>query len=147
MSGPCLKAADFKIAFRGSNADIRMSDAEHAAYLEAIEGNDKLSVQRRTHLHRFFKEFCNSDDYHRRLNDKQFKREGNFSVGNRAANHATIWVFKAWQWRLYGSVMRVDGRRCFVGVRVDPNKKQDKADPKILRAAAELIGALEEFKI
>jgi len=144
MPEKLLKAANFKVAFTGAKADIRLSDSEWYMYQEAIEKNDEISVKRRIHLNRFFKEFCESDDYHRRLNDKQFKREGKFKDGN--GQFATIWTFKAWQWRLYGAILTVEKRRCFVGVRVDPNKKQDKADPKILRATAELIGALSEYE-
>lgn len=146
MPGQRLKAASFIPTFTGERADIRLSETEREMYLEAIEKNDEISIRRRTHLNRYFKEFCDNDDFHKRLNDKQFKREGKFKDGNGQGGYATIWTFKAWQWRLYGAILTVEGRRCFVGVRVDPNKKQDKADPKILRAAAELIGALHEYE-
>jgi hypothetical protein len=58
---------------------------------------------------------------------------------------ATVWTFKAWKWRLYGAIVQVPGKRCFVGVNVDPNKKQDKADQKLLRNTAQKIGELLEF--
>lgn len=118
-----------------------MSSKAHDEYSRVQTGTDKRSVQRQTHLRRFFEEFCS--DFRHRLNDEQFKKEGDFSdgVGGRVA----IWAFKAWQFRLYGAVLTVDGSRCFVGVTVDPEKKSNRADQALLRSAALEIAKLEEY--
>ena len=147
MSEQRVKAASYPTIMVGSVGDIRMSPPEHLMYREAIEGNDEISVRRRTHLQRYFTQFCESDDYHRRLNDEQFKREGKFPDGRSGnATNAVVWTFKAWQWRVYESILHIQGKRCFVGVRVDPSKKQNKASNKILVATAKLIGALDEYR-
>ena len=100
MSEQRVKAASYPTIMVGSVGDIRMSPPEHLMYREAIEGNDEISVRRRTHLQRYFTQFCESDDYHRRLNDEQFKREGKFPDGRSGnATNAVVWTFKAWQWR------------------------------------------------
>ncbi len=57
-----------------------------------------------------------------------------------------IWTFKAPKWRLYGAILSVGGKRCFVGTRVDANKKQDKADQALLKATAKDIGELQELR-
>jgi hypothetical protein len=125
MLDPRVKAESFPTIMVGSKADIRLSPAERDMYSQAIEDNDKISVQRRTHLHRYFTQFCENDEYHRRLNEEQFKREGKFPDGRSGnATNVSIWTFKAWQWRVYGSILQIQGKRCFVGVRVDPSKKQ-----------------------
>jgi hypothetical protein len=120
-----------------------MAPAVKEVYDQAIAGKDKNSVQRRVHLQRSFKEFCENDEFWRRLSDEKFKREGKFPDG--LGDDATIWVFKAWQWRLYGAIIRVNGRRCFVAVRVDPSKKRDRADQALLKATAKAIGELPEY--
>lgn len=137
------KAEDFEVAWTGSRADIRMSAAELASYKQAVGNPNEISVKRKTQLTRYFTEWCGNDDWHRRLNDKQFKNEGKFPDGN--GGKVAIWTFKAWQWRLYGAIMTIKGRRCFVGVRIDPNKKQDKADQQMLKATAKIIGGLAEY--
>lgn len=137
------KAEDFDVAWLGAKADIRMPAAELVEYKQAIANEDEISLKRRTQLKRFFTEFCENDDWHRRLNDKQFKNEGKFPDGK--GGKVAIWTFKAWQWRVYGTMMTIKGRRCFVGVRIDPNKKQDKADRQTLKVTAKIIGALAEY--
>jgi hypothetical protein len=144
MAGTSITAAGFPIAWTGPKADIRMSHAEKAAYEQAIENDDEISVRRRTHLKRYFTEFCENDDFHRRLNERQFKNEGKLNDGQ--GGKATIWTFKAWQWRVYGAIVTVNGRRCFVGVKIDPDKKQDRADRDMLKATAKIIGSLAEYR-
>jgi hypothetical protein len=111
--------------------------------MQLYENDDELSLKRRTHLQRYFKEFCDNDDYQRRLSDEKFKKEGNFRDG--MGGSVPIYAFKAWKWRVYGAVMRVSSRRCFVGVVVDPDKKQNKADRAKLTAAATAIAQLAEY--
>ncbi|MET4259789.1 hypothetical protein ABIC09_004747 [Bradyrhizobium sp. S3.12.5] len=143
MALPPTRALDYEKVWVGAKADLRMSPGVATEYRQAIEKEDELSLKRKTHLQRYFKEFCDHDDYGRRLSDQKFKKEGNFPDG--LGGSVAIYTFKAWKWRVYGAVMGVGGRRSFVGVGVDPDKKQDKADRAKLRAAAKAIAQLAEY--
>lgn len=137
---PAPRAADYEVVWQGGAATVRLAPGACAAYRQAIDGQDKLSVQRRVHLARYFREFCEHSDFHRRLNHKQFKREGSYKDGK--GGEVAVWTFKAPKWRVYGAILTVDGKRCFVGTRVDADKKQDRADQTLLRATAKDIGGL-----
>ncbi|WP_441277965.1 hypothetical protein AB7783_13995 [Tardiphaga sp. 172_B4_N1_3] len=143
MSGASPTAKDLEIVWTGSSADIRMTGKEATDFRQAIEGDDDLPSKRRAQLSRYFTEFCESTEPGRRVNDQQFKNEGKFKDGK--GGKATIWTFKAFQWRLYGAILTVAGRRCFVGVKIDPVKKQNRADQEMLKASAKIIGALAEY--
>lgn len=138
------KAATYQIAWTGPMADVRMQPDVFLQYNEAIEGNDEISTKRKVHLQRYFTEFCNSEDWHKRLSDRKFKREGNFRDGK--GGWVAVWTFKGWQWRLYGAILKVVGRRCFVAVEVDPEKKQDRADQRKLKATAKAVAELLEYE-
>jgi hypothetical protein len=122
----------------GPKAGIRMSSRAHKEYLKCQAGTDERSVKRRVVLERYFQEFCRSGGEN--LNNQQFKKQGNFS--DKRGRKIAIWEFKAYQWRLYGAITEIDGLKTFVGVRVDPDKKQDRADRGILEAAAQDLGEL-----
>lgn len=134
-------AAQFEVVCVGGMGVVRLSPAAHADYAQAIHGNDKISLQRKTHLQRYFQEFCAS--LRPRLSEEKFKKEANFPDGS--GGQVSIWAFKAWQWRLYGSILNVAGKRCFVGTRVDAAKKQNRADQGVLRSAASDIAGLKEY--
>lgn len=140
-----VPATGYEVVCRGVASDVRMSPPTHLEYLQAIEGTDEISSKRKAQLERHFREFCDHAHFFRRLSDLKFKNEGNFVVGNGSAMTATVWTFKAWQWRLYGSILQVDRRRCFVGVNIDPSKKQNKANQHLLKDTAQKIGLLVEF--
>jgi hypothetical protein len=101
-------------------------------------------VKRKTRLVRYFAEFVNNMDYYNRLGQDKFKKEGNFPSGHPGGDVA-LWEFKAFQWRLYGGIAEVEGRRCFVGVAVDPDKKRDRANQQLLTIAARRLGGFSEF--
>ena len=145
MASSRRRAQDFARVWTGSRADVRMSPGVAAQYMQDTENNDELSVKRKTHLERYFREFCDNDDYGRRLSDEKFKKEGNFRDGMGA--QVAIYAFKAWKWRVYGAVMTVEHRRCFVGVVVDPEKKRNKADRAKLESAARAIANLAEYHL
>jgi hypothetical protein len=134
-------AEEFEVVCIGKFRDIRLSPKCAVVYWQVIEGNDDISVRRRTHLQRYFAEYCDQKVY--RLGDQKFKREGKFPDGN--GTNAAIHTFKAWQFRLYGLEMTVAGKRTFVGVEYD-YKKQNKADQNLLKEAAKAIGRLAEYK-
>ena len=134
---------NFEEVCTGETGAIRLAPDVYAAYRQAICGNGEIETKRRVQLDRYFREFCDHEYFFRRLSDQKFKNEGNFPVGKGC--QVTVWAFKAWQWRLYGAILQVNGTRCFVGVNVDPNKKQDKADRKLLRDTAAKIANLQEY--
>jgi hypothetical protein len=136
-------AIGFFVVRDGPYAVVRLAPIAHAAYQQLFESNDKLSVQRRTHLARYLERFCEIGP--QGLGQEKFKREDSFpdSRGNQVA----VYAFKPFKWRLYGGILTVGGKRCFVGVRADPSKKQDKADQTLLRNAASDIAALAEYNV
>lgn len=136
-------AAGLRVVCHGLVADVRMMEDVYSEYSQAIEGKDEISVKRRARLARYFREFCEHMDYYMRMGQDKFKKEGNFPDGN--GKMVAVWEFKAFQWRLYGGVTDVSGRRCFVGVAVDPDKKRDRANPQLLAAAAKRLGGFSEF--
>ena len=144
MASERPKAANLPLVWQGSKADVRMTETVATQYFQAIENGDEISVKRMTHLERSFEEFTEHDDYYKRLSEQKFKKEGNFSDGR--GGKVAIWTFKGWQWRLYGAILKVMGRRCFVGVEVDPNKKQNRADQNKLRSSAKAIAELDEYE-
>lgn len=139
-----VSAVTLRILCRGSVADLRMTEDVYGEYMEAIEGKDKISVQRRTRLRRYFAEFVENTDYRARLGQDKFKKEGNFPTGH-PGGEVAIWEFKAFQWRLYGGIAEVEGRRSFVGVAVDSAKKRDRANQELLKIAARRLGDYSEF--
>lgn len=134
-------AADYEVVWEGPAGAIRLAPRAFKKYRQAVAGRDTLSVQRKTHLERYFAEFCEHTEFNKRLNDQQFKREGAFKDGS--GGEISIWTFKARKWRLYGAILTVSGKRCFVGTRVDSAKKQDKADQGMLKQTAKDIGSLQ----
>ncbi len=128
---------------RGTDADIRMSEKVFDEYSQAIEGNEVISVKLGRHLARYFGEFCNNTDYNRRLGEEKFKKEENLPDGK--GSKIAIWAFKGKQWRLYGAILTVEGRRCFVGLSIDPSKKQNKANRQLLLATAKAAAEFSEY--
>jgi len=59
----------------------------------------------------------------------------NGSEGRTKAENLMLQAFKAFKIRLYGFVRRVGQTNTFIIIDLDPAKKQDKADPGILKRA------------
>ncbi len=144
MASEKPKAANLPLIWQGTRADVRMTETVAGEYRQAIGNQDEISVKRKTHLERSFGEFGEHDDYYKRLSDKKFKKEGNFPDGK--GGRVAVWTFKGWQWRLYGAILKVMGRRCFIGVEVDPEKKQDRADQAKLKSSAKAIAQFDEYE-
>jgi hypothetical protein len=70
------------------------------------------------------------------LTKEQFN--GNEGRAQRGDLNELIQAFKAFKVRLYGSVFEFQGLRGFFIVEIDTNKKQNKADPKVLKRAKDL---------
>ena len=137
-------AAQFEVVVSGAVASIRLSPKAKLAYDDLQAGRDEKSIKTRRQLARYLEEFCENEPP--RLADTHYKKEGSYFNGLPGGGRVAIWTFKPWQWRLYGAVLIVEGRKCFVGMEVDPDKKQDKADKDTLVAAALAIGKLEEYR-
>jgi hypothetical protein len=144
-SQPMAKA--FPLVYPGAAGDIRLGPDAHAEYArvrQLAEQADEIAVKRKAHIERYFREFCDYVDVHKRLSREKFKKEGNFPDGHHGK--VAVWTFKSWQWRLYGATLTVEGRRCFVGVQVDNAKKQDRANQTLLKKTALEIGELFEYR-
>ncbi len=134
-------AVEFPVVRDGPYAAIRLSPDAHAQYQQLFETNNTLAVQRRRHLARYFERFCEIGP--ESLGPEKFKREDSLPDGR--GGHVSVYTFKPFKWRLYGGILTVARKRCFVGTRVDPDKKQDKADQQLLRAVAKDIADLLEY--
>src|ERR1044072_494585 len=115
--GTAPRAADWGIVVEGQEAAVRLAPDALDGYPHVPRGTDELSTKRRTHLQRYFREFCEHREFYKRLNTEQFKREDSYKDGQ--GGSVAVWAFKAWKWRLYGSILAVNGKTCFVGTRVD----------------------------
>jgi hypothetical protein len=136
------KAADFKVVAEGPVACIRLSPEALGHFQSVLDGKDELSKRRKVRLQRIFREFC--ENARPQLNDEQFKKEGDFPNG--LGKTVAVIAIKAWQFRLYGTVCMVGNKKCFVGVKVDPAKKQDRANQRLLKATAREFGGIDETK-
>lgn len=59
----------------------------------------------------------------------------NGNEGRSPTHNVMLQAFKAFKIRLYGFVTTINEMRSFIIVDIDPAKKQDKADPNILKRA------------
>lgn len=66
--------------------------------------------------------------------DETFKTVGRVKADG--GNEHLLYEFKSYQFRLYGVIREYRGKRSFLGVGCDPAKKNNKADQRILRRAA-----------
>lgn len=135
-------AREYPVVRDGPYATVRLAPEIYSEYQRLFEGNDTLSRKQRTHLTRYLQRFCELGP--QSLNEEKFKFEDSFSDG--LGRQVPVYAFKPYQWRLYGSILTVGGKRCFVGVRIDPSKKQNKANQGLLKSAAEDIARLAEYR-
>ena len=66
----------------------------------------------------------------------------NGNEGNTSRHKKMLKAFKAFKVRLYGFSITIGGRRTFIVVDADPSKKQNKADPGILKRAKSRVDDL-----
>jgi hypothetical protein len=64
----------------------------------------------------------------------------------RSPGNIMLHAFKAFKIRLYGFVRSVGTIRTFIVVDIDPAKKRDKADPKILKRAYDRVDQIGKGK-
>lgn len=95
---------------------------------------DALDLQKQGRFAATMKRWCDGD----KLTPEMF----NHSEGRTSRHNEMLQAFKAFKVRLYGFQFALGGKRTFIIVDVDPDKKQNKADPKILKRAKSRIDDL-----
>lgn len=101
----------------------------------------KVDAKERARCQKWMKFFA--DEGFDLLDDQKLKHEGKFSSGHKSGTKVPIWAFKAWQLRVYGSLV---GGNVFVATEIDPRKQQNAADQGKLEAAAKKIVPFLEIK-
>jgi hypothetical protein len=100
-----------------------------------------LEEQKQARLLRIMELWCGNH----RLTPEQFN--GNEGRERRGNSNVLLQAFKTHKVRLYGTALTLEGRRTFAIVDVDGAKKQNKADPNILkRAKQRALDLLEELE-
>jgi hypothetical protein len=98
---------------------------------------DELDFQKQNRFTKTMQAWCDGD----KLTPEMF----NYSEGRSPKNNIMLQAFKAFKVRLYGFQFAVDDKRTFIIVDADLAKKQNKADPNILkRAKSRIDGLLDE---
>lgn len=69
----------------------------------------------------------------------------NTNEGRSRRHETLLQAFKGFKVRLYGFVCTIKGSKFFIIVDIDPAKKQDKADPTILKRAKERVDNMEDI--
>ncbi|UXN61562.1 hypothetical protein [Phyllobacterium zundukense] len=115
----------------GSHADVWLFGEAREEYEALLDRTDETSRRSAAQLPRYFERFSNGQP----LGEKMFKSLGRAKDG--AGNTVQIHEFKSYQFRIYGVIKQYKGRKAYVGTACDPSKKQDKADPKKIKKAAE----------
>lgn len=123
--------ADGQRVFEGQEADIWLIDEAKLEYAALLERNDINGKKAQIQFPRYFERWANGQ----RLGDDQFKPQGRRNAGQVTVQ---IFEFKAFQFRIYGVVVNVDGKRAFIGTAADPSKKKNKADPSKIQKAADV---------
>ena len=80
--------ANFAVTFKGPAATVRLGPHAAEEYRAIQSGNDKNSVQRRTHIQRYFTAFCTEANY-RRICQKKSSRKREIS----RTGMAGLWRF------------------------------------------------------
>lgn len=109
----------------GGHGVIAFKDRLWKAFQKEID--QKARVQ----LTSAMKAWCERGPAH--LPKQRFKFQDSFEWGGKRVRLET---FKGWAVRFYGAVMDVDGVTTFLITGYDPDKKDDQADPDVLKAAA-----------
>ena len=128
-----------QLVAKGEVCRVYLSDEAMTEYNELqrrAKRNEQNSVKAWRQLQNYMMRFC--DHGHRKMLEEHFKSEGSFPKGR--GTNVQVYAFKPYQWRLYGTVCSYEGYTSFLGVKVDPSKKRDKADRAILTAAANALG-------
>lgn len=99
---------------------------------------DALDVQKRGRFAATMKRWCEGE----KLTPEMF----NPNEGRTPRHNIMLQAFKAFKVRLYGFQFTVGDRRTFIIVDADPSKKQNRADPNVLKRAKSRIDELLDEK-
>lgn len=138
MTGCGQGIGALQLIAKGDVCRVYLSDdamKEYLALQKRADRNEQNAVKAWRQLGNYMSRFC--DHGYRKMIEEHFKSEGSFPNGR--GNNVQIYAFKPHQWRLYGTICSYQGHTAFLGVRVDPSKKADKADRAILSAAAKTL--------
>jgi hypothetical protein len=97
---------------------------------------DNVEPRFRARCRALMKRFADSG--HELLTDEQFKRQGQFGVGDKRGTQLTITAFKVFQLRVYGGF--IPGTRDYVCTEIMATKKRNEADRGVLERAARNLG-------
>ena len=98
-----------------------------AIWRKSREEFDALDEKKQGRFQRIMELWCANQ----RLTPEMF----NANEGRSPQDNLLLQAFKAFKVRLYGFVRPVQGARTFIIIDADPAKKQDRADPGILKRA------------
>jgi hypothetical protein len=99
---------------------------------------DALDFQKQASFEAKMKRWCDGD----KMTPEMFKH----NEGRSSRHNVMLQAFKAFKVRLYGFSFSVGDKRTFIIVDADPAKKQNKADPNILKRAKSRIDDLLDEK-
>ena len=119
-----LKTIGFTTLVGGKTARVAIDES----LVEELTDVDERKMARLTRIMELWTEG-------HQLTAEQFN--GNEGRAKRGNLNVMLQAFKTHKIRLFGIVERVDGLKTFLIVGLDPAKKQNKADPKILKRAHE----------
>lgn len=103
---------------------------------EVLKDWEKIEGRFQKRLQFLFEKF---GDRSLKLTMEQFRFEGRFPSGLPDGSEIGVYVFKAFQERIYGTVLEIDGHETFVGV-AHEQKKRDRANQATLKKVARIIG-------
>ena len=112
----------------GGHADVWLVGEAKSEYVALLARKDTNSRKAAIQLPRYFDRYANGQ----RLSEDQFKPQGQKKSGHHTMQ---VWEFKGFQYRIYGVVVDVAGKRTFIGTEPDPKKKDNKADASIVQRA------------
>jgi hypothetical protein len=124
---------------RGAYGCVWLSDEAKEEYDALCARNDETSIREATTIRRYFERFAALGPAGLD-NPKMMKPEGRRPNGT--GRQVQVFAIKAYQWRLYGVRCHHRGEPSFVGLCVDPSKKQNKANPKLIDKCARLSSKL-----
>lgn len=109
---------------------------------DATSDFDMIEERKQARLVRIMELWCDSQ----RLTEEQFN--GNEGREQKGSTNVLMQAFKTHKVRLYGVDVQIGGKRTFAILEIDAAKKQNKADPKVLKRAMlrafDLFSALGE---
>lgn len=124
----------------GEYADVWLfGEAWHGYSNLAKAKGDQDALRASVNLPTYFQRFADSGPP--ALTEKMFKKLGNTKDGGGSA--VGVFEFKNYQVRIYGVVRQYRGKRAFIGTACDLKKKKQKADPAVIKRAAEQSGKVQ----